>query len=229
MIFVTELELGSTRLEAVGRLAAIPVIPLLPQLLLGARRGGSPRAATRVNDRRAGVKAISHRPAASWAKAVLRLERPERQHVDDACQRLERLAAVIMVESGQPAMAMRIMLEPQPDAVLFCGDRPLATHAPRAVRTAAAACRNQNISQEFPQFRIAPCKPWHDSSVTPRARRGGGLVAWQVSTKTWQVSTRTVDNAASRLVVPAPPQLADVGKPTSRAAVAHPRTPHHQP
>jgi hypothetical protein len=108
------------------------------------------------------------------------LESPERQHVDGICHRRKRLAALLVVEPGQPAMAVRIMIERDPDATLARGDGCAATRAEWPLRTAAGA-RHGIEGQRFPRERLALPSRCHLAAAEPiqfswRASAGRGKV-----------------------------------------------------
>jgi hypothetical protein len=81
------------------------------------------------------------------------LKRPERQHVDGVRQRLERLAALLMVDAGQSTMAVGIMCERDAHVRLVRSDGRLATRAPRPIR-AAAADWNQRVGEKLSQQKV---------------------------------------------------------------------------
>jgi hypothetical protein len=93
------------------------------------------------------------------------LEWPERQHVDRVRQRLERPAALLMVDARQTAMTVGIVSECDTHAGLIGGDWCLATCAPRPIRSTSAGW-HQIIGHNFP-FRLAPSPASHEDNPPP--------------------------------------------------------------
>ena len=87
-------------------------------------------------------------------------------HVDDAGDRRERLAALLVVDAAQSAMALRVGLEVHADASLSLDDRCAATGAKRTFRTATTA-RHDIESHKFPQPRFAPNLKSHRGGAAP--------------------------------------------------------------
>lgn len=114
-----------------------------------------PRAArtTDAHDSPGGEIALAARDCMR-RKTMLRLERPERQHMERVRQRSEWSAAPLVVKPAQPAMTLRIVAEVNADAALPFGDGLTATRAELSMR-ATAARRHGIESQVFPQKRIA--------------------------------------------------------------------------